>query len=50
MKKQKGLKKSKQQAADKIQDRAYRIWESKGKPTNTAIEDWIQAEQELQSN
>ncbi len=27
------------------EERAYRIWESKGKPANTALEDWVQAEQ-----
>ncbi len=32
---------------DMIQTRAYYIWEQNGCPENSALENWIQAEQEL---
>lgn len=32
-----------------IEERAYYIWESKGRPANSALEDWLQAEKELLS-
>jgi len=31
----------------KILERAYFIWEEKGRPGNTALEDWFQAEKEM---
>jgi hypothetical protein len=31
----------------KIKERAYYIWLRKNKPSNTALSDWLEAEQEL---
>jgi hypothetical protein len=30
-----------------IQERAYQIWESKGRPENSAFNDWIEAKRQL---
>ena len=32
---------------EKIQQRAYYIWEAKGKPENSAFNDWIEAERQV---
>jgi hypothetical protein len=32
-----------------IERRAYQIWQAKGRPTGTAIRDWLQAEREVDS-
>lgn len=33
-----------------INDRAYYIWEAKGRPADSATEDWLQAEREIVRN
>lgn len=33
-----------------MHEQTYFIWESKGKPSGTAIEDWVQAEEALKEN
>jgi hypothetical protein len=30
-----------------IRERAYFIWEKKGKPENTSLEDWLEAEKSV---
>ena len=30
-----------------VRKRAYHIWEAKGRPNDSAVQDWAQAEQEL---
>lgn len=32
---------------EKIKERAYYIWEKKGRPSNSTVQDWLEAEQEL---
>ncbi|MBN2120879.1 MAG: DUF2934 domain-containing protein [Candidatus Omnitrophica bacterium] len=32
---------------EKIRERAHMTWERKGKPHNTALSDWLEAEEEL---
>ena len=32
---------------EKILERAYFIWEKKGRPSNTELENWVQAEREI---
>jgi len=36
-------------SVEAIQEKAYHIWERKGRPTNSALEDWLTAEEELKS-
>ena len=35
------------QDMDKIRQRAYLIWEQKGRPQNNDLDNWLQAEREL---
>jgi hypothetical protein len=30
-----------------VQERAYSIWESKGRPQNSALNDWLEAKRQL---
>ncbi len=32
---------------DKIRERAYLIWEEKGRPGNSDVEHWLEAEQQF---
>ncbi len=32
---------------DMLKEKAYHIWESKGRPSNSALEDWLEAKRQL---
>ena len=34
---------------EKIKERAYYIWEQKGRPLDSAFQDWLDAEKELKA-
>ena len=38
-----------QPAEQDIRERAYRLWEARGRPTGSAEEDWHEAEQQLKT-
>ena len=42
-----GLSGSTRAAREQILHRAYAIWEGKGRPDNSQLEDWLQAEAEV---
>ncbi|MBU1862314.1 MAG: DUF2934 domain-containing protein [Candidatus Omnitrophica bacterium] len=53
VKKKKGAKRetsfsSNRSASEMIQERAYLIWERKGRLEGTSMEDWVEAEKELE--
>lgn len=29
---------------DRVKETAYQLWESKGRPSNSALDDWLEAE------
>lgn len=32
---------------ERINERAYYVWEKKGRPQDSAVQDWVEAEREL---